>query len=308
VALDAADPKLDPKAANVLYHDAAARSYDEKWSISFDERCIGYVRDRAQRMLPKPRYGKVLEVGAGTGFFVLNLWQAGYVEEPHATDIAPGMVAACMENARRLGCDLRGRTADAEGLPYEDGTFDLVVGHAFLHHLPEPRDFLKEAFRVLKPGGAVWVAGEPTVLGDRLARRTARLVARSWQLAARAKPELGRPAEPGEPDSEDARILRDLEWDVDLHTFDPSAAERWARDIGYVRTRVETEELLSSLFGWSVRTIESEARPGLLGPRWAWFAYKNYLRLYRFDQEYLARVLPKRFFYNLLLYAEKPAP
>ena len=39
--------KLDPKTANILYHDAAARSYDDKWSISFDERCVAYVRDRA---------------------------------------------------------------------------------------------------------------------------------------------------------------------------------------------------------------------------------------------------------------------
>ena len=36
----------DPKLANVLYHDWEASSYDEKWSISFDERCIDYARDR----------------------------------------------------------------------------------------------------------------------------------------------------------------------------------------------------------------------------------------------------------------------
>ncbi|MCA1727775.1 MAG: class I SAM-dependent methyltransferase, partial [Actinobacteria bacterium] len=152
-----AGDKLDPKTANVLYHDAAARSYDEKWGISFDERCIGYVRDRAARMLPLPSYGRVLEAGAGTGFFILNLWQAGIVREPHATDISPGMVAACMENGRRLGCDVRGQTADAENLPYPDGSFDLVVGHAFLHHLPDPQGFIQEAFRVLRPGGALFI-------------------------------------------------------------------------------------------------------------------------------------------------------
>ena len=36
----------DPKLANVLYHDWEATSYDEKWSISYDERCISYARDR----------------------------------------------------------------------------------------------------------------------------------------------------------------------------------------------------------------------------------------------------------------------
>mgnify|MGYP000945014156 FL=1 len=36
----------DPKLANVLYHDWEAGTYDEKWSISYDERCITYASDR----------------------------------------------------------------------------------------------------------------------------------------------------------------------------------------------------------------------------------------------------------------------
>ncbi len=36
----------DPKLANVLYHDWEAATYDEKWSISYDERCIEYARER----------------------------------------------------------------------------------------------------------------------------------------------------------------------------------------------------------------------------------------------------------------------
>ena len=36
----------DPKLANILYHDWEAGTYDEKWSISFDQRCIDYAVDR----------------------------------------------------------------------------------------------------------------------------------------------------------------------------------------------------------------------------------------------------------------------
>ena len=36
----------DPKLANILYHDWEAGTYDDKWSISYDERCITYARDR----------------------------------------------------------------------------------------------------------------------------------------------------------------------------------------------------------------------------------------------------------------------
>ena len=297
--------KLDPKTANILYHDAAARGYDDKWSISFDERCVSYVRARAERMLPASSYDRVLEIGSGTGFFLINLWQAGFVKEPHATDISPGMVQACGDNARRLGCDVRVRTADAESLPFADGAFDLVVGHAFLHHLPDWEQALRDVHRVLAPGGAMFFAGEPTRLGHTLAGYAKRTAARAMDLAGRLHPGLVKPP-PAPPGTEDERVLRDLEFEVDLHTFEPSAVERICREIGYANVRTETEELSSSLVGWAVRTIEARARPGVLGERWGRFAYRMYLTLYGVDQRYLYRVLPKRAFYNLLLYGEKP--
>ncbi|MFN2543771.1 MAG: class I SAM-dependent methyltransferase [Actinomycetota bacterium] len=298
-------PKVDPKTANILYHDAAARSYDDKWSISFDERCVSYVRDRAERMLPEASYDRVLEIGSGTGFFLLNLWQAGFVKEAHATDISPGMLQACGENARRLGLDVKLRTADAEGLPFEDGSFDLVVGHAFLHHLPEWEQALRDVHRVLAPGGAMFFAGEPTRLGDRMAGVMKRATAGTMKAVRRVRPALVKPPPPP-PRTEDERILRDLEFAVDLHTFDPAEVERTCRSLGFTNVRTETEELTSSLVGWAVRTFESQVRPGALGERWGQFAYRSYLRLYDLDQRYLYRVIPKRAFYNLLLYAEKP--
>jgi ubiquinone/menaquinone biosynthesis C-methylase UbiE len=299
---------LDPKTANLHYHDAAARSYDAKWAISFDERCIRYVRERAERMLHRRRYGRVLEIGTGTGFFILNLWQAGFVGEAHACDISPGMLGVCAESAGAVGCDVSLRTADAESLPYEDASFDLVVGHAILHHLPQPEAALREAHRVLAPGGELLLAGEPTRIGDRLAKRVGRLTWKTWRTAARYVPSLRKPDSP--PDdtlTEDARLLRDLEWAVDLHTFDPSDLERAARQSGFEAVRVETEELVSSLVGWAVRTIEAEAPPGLLGRRWRTLAYRAYLALSALDRQVLYRALPREWFYNGLLSARKPS-
>ena len=37
--------KSDPKLANIAYHDWEAESYDEKWSISYDQRCVDYARN-----------------------------------------------------------------------------------------------------------------------------------------------------------------------------------------------------------------------------------------------------------------------
>jgi ubiquinone/menaquinone biosynthesis C-methylase UbiE len=294
--------ELDPKQANVLYHDAAAKAYDTKWAISFEPRSTLYVRDRAVGMLPRQRYGGVLEVGCGTGFLILNLWLAGYVEKAFACDISAGMLEVCAESARRLGCDLNLRMADAERLPYDDGQFDLVVGHAVLHHLPEPETALREIHRVLRPGGAAWILGEPSRLGDRMARAVGRITSTAMRTAARFVPPIRKPVV--ESDGEEARILRELEWSVDLHTFVPREAVAMAKRAGFRDVRVETEELLSSLVGWAVRTVEAEVPSGLLGRRWARVAYRTWVGLSAIDRE-LYRWLPKDLFYNVLLYGEK---
>jgi hypothetical protein len=87
----------DNKLAQVLYHDWEAQTYDGKWSISFDQRCIDYARDRFEAITGAPDplpYGTALELGAGTGFFSLNLKQAGVLDDVHVTDLSPGMVEA----------------------------------------------------------------------------------------------------------------------------------------------------------------------------------------------------------------------
>jgi ubiquinone/menaquinone biosynthesis C-methylase UbiE len=256
-------------------------------------------------MLPRRRYERVLDVGCGTGFFLLNLWQAGFVGEAHACDISPGMVAVCAESARAIGCDAKLRVADAENLPYEDESFDLITAHAVVHHLPDPRLAFAEMLRVLRPGGALLIAGEPSTLGDRMAKATGRWTAAAMKAAASVLPRLRRPAPNGDLPDADQRILRDLEWHVDLHTFSPQELVELAERAGFGSVRVETEELVSSLVGWAVRTVEAEAPPGLLGARWAAFAYRAYLLLYELDVR-LSRFLPPQLFYNVLLYGERP--
>ena len=54
--------------------------------------------------------------------------QAGFVDEPHACDISPGMLAACAESARTVGCDISLRTADAERLLSPESTVAEVSG------------------------------------------------------------------------------------------------------------------------------------------------------------------------------------
>ena len=291
------------KQANVDYHNWEAESYDDKWHISYDERCISYARDRFVHIAGREGwpYGRALELGCGTGFFLLNLKQAGVLSTGAVTDISPGMVDVAVRNAKALGFEVEGRVADAESIPYEDATFDLVVGHAVLHHIPDVELALREVLRVLRPGGRFVFAGEPTRLGDRIARPLSRW---TWKASTRLLPATWRRPVDELRASSEAAALEAL---VDVHTFDPGHLARLALRAGAVDVRTVTEELTASWFGWPVRTFEAAVRPERLGWGWAMFAYKNWLRLYALDEKVLARVVPPALFYNVLVTGTRPA-
>jgi ubiquinone/menaquinone biosynthesis C-methylase UbiE len=298
----------DTKLAQVLYHDWEATTYDEKWSISFDERCISYARDRFVAVAGTAGwpYAKALEIGAGTGFFSLNLRQAGVLSEVSVSDISPGMVEAAKANGRRLGFEVEGRVGDAEHLPYDDDTFDLVVGHAVIHHIPDVELALRECLRVLRPGGRLVIAGEPTRVGDWYARRLGRLTWAATTRVTRSAPLRARWAREQSELDESSRAAA-LEAVVDLHTFDPDELARTALRAGGVDVRTQTEELTAAFLGWPVRTFEAAVNSERLGWGWSMFAYRSWLRLSAFDRLLTrARVVPARLFYNVALTARKP--
>jgi ubiquinone/menaquinone biosynthesis C-methylase UbiE len=296
----------DPKLANVLYHDWEASTYDEKWSISYDQRCIDYARDRFTAVAGRDGwpYPEALELGSGTGFFLLNLMQAGVAAQGHVTDLSPGMVEAAVRNGTALGLDVDGRVADAESIPYEDASMDLVVGHAVLHHIPDVELALREALRVLKPGGRFVFAGEPTTVGDWYARRLGQLTWRATTTVTQLAPLRQRWARPVEELAESSRAAA-LESVVDIHTFDPRALAATALRAGAVDVRTTTEELTAAFLGWPVRTFEAAVNPERLGMGWAMFAYRSWQRLSAVDRM-LARALPQRLFYNVLLTGSRP--
>jgi ubiquinone/menaquinone biosynthesis C-methylase UbiE len=292
---------------NQRYHDAAASSYDAKWGIDFAEIGRDQTRQKLTKALgewPARPFGHALEIGAGTGYFSLNLMQEGAFERLIATDISDGMLATLAATSDRLGLADRVDTvrSGAEELPFADQSFDLVLGHAVLHHIPDLDRAFAEFRRVLRPGGAVVFCGEPSRYGDRLAavpKRVGALTAPAWRRLVGAAARNGKPAE---DDSE-----HELESEVDVHAFAPGDLARVLEGAGYDRVRVRGEELLANVYGWWLRSLEASAEPTDVPARWRLFAFRSYIALQRADVALLEPRLPASLFYNLILSARKPA-
>ncbi len=300
----------DSKLAQVLYHDWEAENYDEKWSISYDQRCVDYARDCFDGVVPDDEvyrlpYDRALELGCGTGFFLLNLIQSGVARRGSVTDLSPGMVKVATRNGQSLGLDIDGRVADAEGIPYDDNTFDLVVGHAVLHHIPDVEVSLHEVLRVLKPGGRFVFAGEPTTVGDGYARTLSTL---TWKIATNVTrlPGLGSWRRPQAELDESSRAAA-LEALVDLHTFAPGELEKMATGAGAVDVETATVEFTAAMLGWPLRTFEYAVPAGRLGWGWAKFAFTSWKTLSWVDENLCRRVVPKGWFYNVMITGIKPS-
>ena len=291
------------RAANVRYHDLAAAHYDSKWGISYEELGRTQVAGKLRKALGEEpgRYARALEIGAGTGYFGLNLARAGIVERLTSTDISPGMLDVLAATARDIGVDVETACCEATQLPFADDSFDLVVGHAVLHHLPDLERAFHEFRRVLRPGGTIAFCGEPSHYGDRLAelpKRGAHALAPLWRAAMRAGARRNGAAARCEEDR--------LEAHVDVHAFTPSELAGHARGAGFEGVRVSGEELAASLFGWANRALEATAEPDEVPWAWRQYAYRGYLMLQAVDRALLEPRLPPALFYNLLLSARSP--
>lgn len=110
---------------------------------------------------PQPDW-HVLDVATGAGHTALTL--APHVAHVIATDLTEEMLIKTAELAAARGLtNLETRFADAEELPFDDASFDLVTCRIAMHHFPNPRQALDEFARVLKPGGVIGFTDNITV-------------------------------------------------------------------------------------------------------------------------------------------------
>lgn len=126
--------------------------------------------------------GEVLEIGGGSGAMAAELARTNSQVRLTTTDLDSAMVRAAQH---RLAAGLSHATAqqaDATRLPYDDDSFDVVTSFLMLHHVINWESAVKEASRVLRPGGLFLgydlVAARLTSLAHLVDRSPHRLIER----------------------------------------------------------------------------------------------------------------------------------
>ncbi|HEX4055661.1 MAG TPA: class I SAM-dependent methyltransferase [Tepidisphaeraceae bacterium] len=91
----------------------------------------------------------LLDIGTGPGDFPIRLRRSGHRGQIIGIDASPGMIA----KANSAGVDVEFVQGDAQSLPFAEKSFDVVTARHMLYHVPDIPRALREARRVLRPGG-----------------------------------------------------------------------------------------------------------------------------------------------------------
>jgi ubiquinone/menaquinone biosynthesis C-methylase UbiE len=103
--------------------------------------------------------GKVLDAGTGPGTLVRELARQLPGLQVYGIDLSEDMIELARAHAGREHLEERVQFAsgDVAHLPYPDQSFDVVVSTISMHHWSELAQPLRELYRVLRPGGRVWI-------------------------------------------------------------------------------------------------------------------------------------------------------
>jgi len=128
-------------------YNRSARTYDLMQALN--ERAA-FARLRRELWHRAPPAGDLLEIGIGTGASLAHYPPRARVT---AIDISENMLERARARAARAGVDVDLRLMDAQHLAFRDASFDAVLATCVFCSVPDPVAGLREARRVLRPGG-----------------------------------------------------------------------------------------------------------------------------------------------------------
>lgn len=122
------------------------------WNMS-KERNTRYL-EKALSGIPEGFAGKLLEVPVGTGVLTIPVYKTLPQADITCLDYSPDMMATARWRAKAAGLtNIRFQQGDVGALPFEDGSFDIVLSLNGFHAFPDKEAAYREIFRVLRPGG-----------------------------------------------------------------------------------------------------------------------------------------------------------
>ncbi len=138
--------------------DTTTQSIIDRLEFRGTDATFNRMRDLYLDKVSFPPKTQVLEIGCGTGVLARALVQregfAGYVI---GVDQSPALIHAARQFAVDEGVEplVEFRTGDCHDLDIADAHFDVVIAHTLVSHVRDPLVVIKEAARVVKPGGTV---------------------------------------------------------------------------------------------------------------------------------------------------------